>query len=252
MERIVLQNVSRNFGGLKAISDVSLTTRSGEIFGIIGPNGAGKTTLFNLIAGHYKPSSGRVLLDAKDVSGRAPHEIASRGLARSFQMPRLFKTDTVHENLLRAQKFGVIPAPWALIGKSRSRVNNSSPERIAEMVGLSDLLGAQAGSLAYGLQKALGIGLALATNPTILLMDEPAAGLNPSEKNGMSHLIARLGREIGIDIVVIEHDMKLVMGICDRIAVLNRGRLIALASPAEIQANADVIEAYLGPDHELA
>lgn len=252
MERLVLKGVCRNFGGLKAVSDVSLSTKAGEIFGIIGPNGAGKTTLFNVIAGLYPPSSGEVRLEDSDISGLSPHDIARRGLARSFQSPRLFMGDTVRVNLARAAAFASISSPFGFVLRRSNREHKADLGEIAETIGLAHLLDTGAGSLSYGQQKILGIGLAVATGPTILLMDEPAAGLNPTEKVVMMELISRLRQSNSIDILVIEHDMKLMMGVCDRIAVLNQGKLIAVGSPAEIQANATVIEAYLGPQHEPA
>ncbi|WP_449415825.1 ABC transporter ATP-binding protein [Ochrobactrum teleogrylli] len=249
MERLVLKNVCRNFGGLKAVADVSLSTMVGEIFGIIGPNGAGKTTLFNVIAGHFPPSSGEVFLEKAIISSLSPHEIARQGLGRSFQSPRLFMSDTVMANLQRASTFASISSPLGLLFRNANRIIESDVSEIASTIGLQNLLNVKAGSLSYGQQKVLGIGLAIATCPKILLMDEPAAGLNPTEKLAMMALISKLRQDKGIDILVIEHDMKLMMGVCDRIAVLNQGRLIAIGTPAEIQSNETVIEAYLGPQH---
>jgi branched-chain amino acid transport system ATP-binding protein len=255
--RLELDGLSRSFGGIRAISEIDLTVLHGEIFGIIGPNGAGKTTLFNVVAGLYRPSQGRVVLDGAEIGGLAPGAIARSGLARTFQSPRCFKAETVAENFRRACDFSRIGSPYAFIrGKlapgGKPLASAQWVEEIAVFAGLSDVLDKPAGSLAYGLQKALGLGMALAQKPTLILMDEPAAGLNPTEKQTMATSITRLRADFLIDVVVIEHDMRLIMGVCDRIAVLNHGRLLKVGTPDQIRSDRDVIEAYLGSEHETA
>lgn len=250
-----LRGLSKRFGGLLAVSEVSFAVQRGEIFGLIGPNGAGKTTLFNLIAGVHRPSGGEVLHDGHDVTGLGSDVIARRGIGRTFQAAHTFKGETVHENLRRAALLPRSFAPWAHFRASRGSGEREIEERchqVAAFVGLAGQLDQNGGALAYGLQKMLGVGMALMTAPRLLLMDEPAAGLNPTEKRTMGKLIRRLRDERGIDILLVEHDMRLVMGLSDRILVINQGRAIALGAPDAVQADPAVIDAYLGGDHELA
>lgn len=248
-----VHKLTRRFGGLTAVSDVSFAVSQGDIFGIIGPNGAGKTTLFNVIAGHFQPSSGTVAFDGRDISGQSSDAIARRGMARTFQAVHVFGEQTAAENLRRADVIGHCHDPMAYFSRhTRQRERTADLNEVARFVGLSDCLASPAGSLAYGLQKILGIGMAMMISPKLLLMDEPAAGLNPSEKKAAGLLIRRLRDELGITILLVEHDMPLVMGICDRILVINRGESIALGTPAEVKADASVIEAYLGEDYEFA
>jgi branched-chain amino acid transport system ATP-binding protein len=246
-----VQGLSKRFGGLTAVSNVSFSVDKGEIFGIIGPNGAGKTTLFNVIAGHYRPSAGTVAFDGHDITGHYSDEIGRRGIARTFQAVHLFKEETVAENLRRAEVLARCHNPFAY-AFHRSRPDSANLEGVAGFIGLSGNLDSVAGSLPYGLQKILGIGMAMIVSPKILLMDEPAAGLNSSEKRAASTLIRRLRDERGLSILLVEHDMPLVMGICDRILVVNQGKPIALGTPNVIKADAGVIEAYLGEDYEFA
>ena len=221
--------LSKRFGGLTAVSEVSFAVERGEIFGIIGPNGAGKTTLFNVIAGHYRPSSGHVVFNGHNISGHASDDIARRGIARTFQAVHLFKQQSVAENLRRSSIIADCHNPFAWLSRLR-RSDATQRSEVARFVGLADMLDSRAGSLAYGQQKALGVGMAMIVSPTLLLMDEPAAGLNPSEKQAMGTLIRRLREERGISILLVEHDMPLVMGVCDRILVINQGKPIALGT----------------------
>ena len=248
-----VQGLTKRFGGLTAVSNVSFSVEKGEIFGIIGPNGAGKTTLFNVIAGHFPPSSGTVTYDGVDISGHNSDEIARRGIARTFQAVHVFAQHSAAENLRRAEVLGHCHNLSAY-AKRHSRVKDNDVDlaQVAAFIGITDSLDGTAGSLAYGLQKILGIGMAMMVGPKLLLMDEPAAGLNSSEKKTASALIRRLRDELGITILLVEHDMPLVMGVCDRILVINRGQPIALGTPAEVKADESVIEAYLGEDYEFA
>lgn len=247
-----ISGLTRRFGGLIAVSDVSFSVDPGEIFGIIGPNGAGKTTLFNVIAGYYRPTSGKVVFNGEDITGKTSDQIARRGVGRTFQAVHVFQQETVRENLRRAQAINKGFSPFAYFSPNHGDHNAVDLEEVARFVGLSDHLDAIAGSLPYGLQKILGYGIALMVSPNLLLMDEPAAGLNPSEKKNAAALIRRLREERGISVLLVEHDMPLVMGVCDRILVINQGRHIALGTPAEVKADAAVIDAYLGEDYEFA
>jgi branched-chain amino acid transport system ATP-binding protein len=249
-----VRGVSRRFGGLMAVCDVSFQMARGEIFGVIGPNGAGKTTLFNVIAGHHRPSGGSIVFDGQAIAGRRSDEIARLGIARTFQAVHVFKDETVAENLRRARTLATCHSPLAWF-RSRSKEQASGVEvmeDVAGFLGLTGVMNQVAGGLAYGIQKVLGIGMAMMPGPKLMLMDEPAAGLNPSEKHAAAGLIRRLRDERGIDVLLVEHDMPLVMGVCDRILVVNQGRPIAVGTPAVIKADQAVIDAYLGADYEFA
>lgn len=253
MSRLLgVRNLTRRFGGLVAVSDISFDVSKGEIFGIIGPNGAGKTTLFNVIAGYYRPTSGTVSFNDEDISGKNSDQIARRGIGRTFQAVHVFQQETVRENLRRAQVINRGFNPIAYFSPTHGGHRKVDIDEVATFVGLADLLDATAGSLPYGFQKILGYGIALMVSPTMLLMDEPAAGLNPSEKKAAALLIKRLREERGISVLLVEHDMPLVMGVCDRILVISQGKHIALGTPAEVKADAAVIDAYLGEDYEFA
>lgn len=252
--RLELRSISKHFGGLKAVNDVSFSIQAGEIFGIIGPNGAGKTTLFNLIAGTHCPTGGQALYDGNDITGLSSDAVARLGIARTFQAVHVFKAETVAENLRRAGLLAHAYDPIVFV-RSLWRRDSLKPDNrqkeVASFIGVTDLMDAPAGGLAYGLQKILGIGMALMQSPKLILMDEPAAGLNPSEKQMVGELILRIRDEWGIDIVVVEHDMRLIMNICDRILVVNQGTPIAIGTPDIIKNDQDVIDAYLGVDYEF-
>jgi branched-chain amino acid transport system ATP-binding protein len=246
-----VDGLTKRFGGLTAVDTVSFGVQKGEIFGIIGPNGAGKTTLFNVIAGHYKPTAGTVAFEGRDISGRPSDAIARLGIARTFQAVHHFKQETVRENLRRAAVLSHRYGPLAYFVPRPQRANSDLDE-VARFIGLHDMLDTAAGGLAYGLQKALGIGMAMMVSPKLLLMDEPAAGLNSTEKIAAGALIRKLREQRGVSILLVEHDMPLVMNNCDRILVINMGKQIALGTPADVKSDAAVIDAYLGEDYEFA
>ena len=250
MALLDVQNLTKHFGGLTAVGDVTLELNEGELVGLIGPNGAGKTTLFNLLTGVYEPSEGTVTLDGHLLNGKAPYKIASLGLGRTFQNIRLFKDLTVLDNVLIA--FGNHHKPHALASFFRLPVFYKTEEELKnkalDLLKIFDLdkeAETLAKNLAYG-QRRLEIVRALATEPKILFLDEPAAGMNPQETAELTALIRRIKNEFNITIMLIEHDMSLVMEVTERIYVLEYGRLIAHGTPDEIKTNERVIEAYLG------
>ena len=243
--------VTKRFGGLVACSDISFSVQRGEIFGVIGPNGAGKTTLFNVIAGHYRPTAGTIAFEARYITGHSSAEIGRSGIARTFQAVHLFKKETVAENLRRAAVLASRHSPFAYFSRG-DRKQLREQGWVARFVGLSDSLDNVAGALPYGLQKMLGVGMALMSEPKLLLMDEPVAGLNPSEKKVARQLIRRLRDELAISILLVEHDMPLVMSVCDRILVINQGNPVTVDTPDAIKGDQRVIDAYLGEDYEFA
>src|SRR6516165_1439173 len=249
--QLEITEVSKAFGGVQAVTRVSLGVRRGEILSVIGPNGAGKTTLLNMISAFYHPDTGRIVLDGDDVTRLAPSRVAELGVARTFQNIALFRGMTVLENLMLGRhvrmKSGVVSSflYWGLAQKEevghRKRV-----EDIIDFLRIQDLRRLPTGSLAYGLQKRVELGRALALEPKILLLDEPMGGCNHEEKEDMARFILDVNEEWGVTVILIEHDMGVVMDISDRVAVLDMGQKIAEGTPDEVRANPRVIKAYLG------
>jgi branched-chain amino acid transport system ATP-binding protein len=246
------RGLSKTFGGLKAVQDIDLRVGANRIVSVIGPNGAGKTTFFNCLSGIYRPDGGAVLLDGRDVTGRAPHQICKLGMSRTFQNIRLFPEMTVVSNVLVAQfqHRSISPLPLLLRSKDFCAHEEKSREEalsLLEFVGLTGYAEQISSSLAYGLQRRLEIARALATRPRILLLDEPAAGMNPQEAVEMVSLISRI-RERGLAVILIEHHMKVVMSISDEILVLDHGIPISYGTPEKVRNDPQVIKAYLGEE----
>ncbi len=251
MALLEAKNITKRFGGLTAVNDVSLTVEDQSIVSVIGPNGAGKTTFFNIITGIYHPDQGAIGLADRSVVGLRPDQIASLGITRTFQNIRLFNNMTVLENVLVGMHPRLKIGVWQILARARGfhREEHEATDKalkLLEFVGLRHRADDLARSLAYGEQRRLEIGRALASDPKLILLDEPAAGMNPQETEEATQLIRRLRDSLGITVVLIEHDMGLVMQISERITVLDYGKVIAEGSPQEIRHNPRVIEAYLG------
>jgi branched-chain amino acid transport system ATP-binding protein len=255
-ELLVLDHVTLRFGGVVALNDVSFSLRRGEIFGLIGPNGAGKTTCFNAMTGVYRPTSGSILFNGSSIVGRKKHQITRSGIARTFQNVRLFPEMTALENVMvgadahhKASVLSALlrlPRHW----KEEQQGRDRSME-LLRFVGIAHRAGEVSRNLSYGEQRRLEIARALATNPILLCLDEPAAGFNPAEKEELLKLIRKI-RDTGVTVLLIEHDMRLVMGVTDRIVVLEFGKKIAEGTPAEVRDNPAVIAAYLGVPTDAA
>lgn len=251
MSLLKTDNITMQFGGLTAVKDLNLELNKGEIIALIGPNGAGKTTAFNMITGVYKPTSGKILYNGTEITGSRPDQITKLGIARTFQNIRLFKDLSVLDNVLIANHLHLkstfleavfkLPRYWY---EEKKMVKKSM--YLLEKLGLADLANEKSTSLPYGKQRRLEIARALATNPQILLLDEPAAGMNPTEADELAQFISQIRDEYDLTVLMIEHHMEVVMGISQRIYVLDYGITIAQGSPHDIQNNQRVIEAYLG------
>lgn len=249
-----INHISKNFGGISALTDVSFSINEGEIYGLIGPNGAGKTTMFNLITNIFSPSSGEIIFNEDNITGIKPHKITEKGICRTYQNIRLFTQMSALENVMVGghcrSESGVMRSVFRTkYQRSEEKKLKKNAEELLDLVGLIKYKDILAENLAYGQQRRLEIARALASNPSLLLLDEPAAGMNEKETDSLFDLIKQVQAR-GITVLIIEHDMPLVMKLCDRITVLNFGKKLAEGTPLEIQNNEAVIEAYLGKEEE--
>ncbi|WP_026574942.1 ABC transporter ATP-binding protein [Bacillus sp. UNC438CL73TsuS30] len=249
-----IEGITKRFGGLVAVSDVSLQVKQGEIFGLIGPNGAGKTTFFNMLTGIYKPNEGKILFENQPVQGLKPFRIAKLGISRTFQNIRLLKQETVIENVMVGMFGKTHSGLWSAIlglrsAKNEEEIVREESRKILELVGLKGFENELANSLSYGNQRRVEIARALVSKPKLLLLDEPTAGMNDEETDEIGKLILKI-RENGTTVILIEHNVGWVMGLCDRIAVFDHGEKIADDVPEVIITNPEVIEAYIGKEDE--
>ena len=256
MSLLEVKGLTKHFGGLTAVSDLDLSVEKGEIIGLIGPNGAGKTTVFNMIMGTYSPNRGKVIFKGKDITGWKSHTIVSYGLVRSFQRTTLFSELTVLQNIFLGFHLISEISFWdslfkGISARKRQEQLFEKAAEIAEFMGLGETGDQLAKNLPHGYQRMLGVAIALATNPELILMDEPVTGMNTEETDRMMNKIRQI-REKGVTTLVVEHDMRLVMNICDRLCVLNFGSKIAEGPPSEICRHEEVIAAYLGSEYASA
>jgi len=255
MAVLELQGISKNFGGVQAVQDLDFEIGEGELLGLMGPNGAGKTTTFNLISGVYAPSSGVILFQGRDITGMKPHKVAKMGIARTFQTTNLFKEYSVLENVLTAFHLFLRSGLVSSLFPNRERLEKERAVReraleILNFLEIEHLQDEKAGNLPFGHQRLLGIAMALALAPKLLMLDEPVGGLNPDEiQMVIDRMIKIREEEPDIAILLVEHNMRVVMGICERIVVMSFGKKIAEGSPREIRSNPDVIQAYLGSSY---
>lgn len=247
------EKITKSFGGNTAVNAVDFHVKQGQITAIIGPNGAGKTTFFNLISGFHKPTSGKLLFEGEDVTNKPSYQMAKKGVARTFQTTKLFETATVLDNLIIGHRLRTKSELWDVVMRTKRyrREENECKEKalqVLEFVGASDLANHLVLNISQEAKKRVAIALALATDPKLVLLDEPAAGINADETSGLANLIKKM-KKAGLTVCIIEHKMQMIMNIADRIMVLNQGTKIAEGNPAEISRNETVIEAYLGGTH---